>query len=129
MDNCRKKDEEAVVSRCPNQILCSVGTIISDAMNKESHAELGNGQDTGRRVLLQGFECVIEDGASEGGEQGIAASYAGNGVDGGLRVGMCAARVRELGAKAGAVVGKKCASFVRGVIVGDMIELAMETLL
>lgn len=72
---------------------------------------------------------MVEYGAEEGGELGIAATCAGDGVDGCLWVGMLTARVGELGLVAGAVLGKECAGFVKGVEIGDVVELAAELLL
>ena len=74
--------------------------------------------------LLPGFEGVVEDGTKESRELGIAFAFAGDGVNGSLRVRMCAARVGELGVITSAVVGKECAGFVKCVVVGDVAEPA-----
>ena len=71
---------------------------------------------------------MVEDGTQESGELGIAFACAGDRVDGRLRVGMCAARVGELGVIASAVVGKESAGFVECVVVGNAAEPATELL-
>ena len=72
---------------------------------------------------------MVEHGTKEGGELGIAAAGAGDGIDGRLRVGMRAARVGELGVIAGTIFREECAGFVKGVVVGNAAGLAMETFL
>lgn len=70
---------------------------------------------------------MIEHGAQEGRELGIASACTANRVDGRLRVGMSAACIGELGAITGFVLVQECAGFVNRVVVGDAVESAVET--
>ena len=72
---------------------------------------------------------MVKDGTEEGGELGIAFASAGDGVDGSLRIGMLATSVGELGLVAGTVVGEEGAGFIKGVEIGDVVEVAAELLL
>ena len=72
---------------------------------------------------------MVKDSTEEGGELGIAAGCAGDGVDGSLRIGMLATGVGELGLVACFVFGEECAGFGKGIEIGDVVELAMETFL
>ena len=71
-------------------------------------------------MLVGGFELVVDDGAEEGGELGIAFAGAFERVKGCIGIGVCSARVGELGVEAVFVLGEESAGFVKGVVVGDV---------
>lgn len=80
-------------------------------------------------MLFGGFELEVDECADEGGELGVTLAGTSFRVDGRLRVWTLAACVGELGFEAGSIVIIESESFLLRVVVGDVIELAMETLL
>lgn len=87
---------------------------------------------TGQRktdILGLRLELEVDECTDERWELGVTLAGAGCGVDGCLRVGKLAACVGKLGTEAGTIVVIESESFFLRVVVGDVIELAMETLL
>lgn len=74
------------------------------------------------------FNGMVEHGAEEGGELGVALAGTGKRVDGSIRVGVRAAGVGKLCLKPAAVVGKEGLCLDKGVIVGNGIDLPVEAL-
>ena len=98
------------------------------------------------RTLLGGFQFKVEHGADEVGELGVSFGSTGNGIKRRLRVGLSAAgrglscgigrvgswtvcATGELGEVAFVVMGIEGACFLKGIEVGDVIDLLVEDLL